>query len=744
MEVFNELHPAVQKAIYDLGWKDFRPIQEQAAESLLTNPSDMLICSPTASGKTEAAFLPILSKVANDPRDGVKILYISPLKALINDQFLRVEQLCTYMEFPITKWHGEASYHKKEKLYDDPKGIMLITPESIEALFQNRSEYLKSMFENLKYIVIDEIHSFIGSCRGNHLISLIRRLERFVCIEPFKIGLSATLSNPLEVAAWLNPKNSEGVKIISDNTVSKKRKGIIRFFADNKVIRNDLEISSTAKGIVSKLGTSGKNLIFANSKFALEKVCNGVKNVVSLTNVPDNYYNHHASLTKSDREFVEAKLRTENDITVFCTSTLELGIDIGSIDRVAFLECPSTVSSFVQRLGRCGRREGSYQEFQFFLTDNSKAPSLINQLHINLIQSIAVVELAKEGWCEPLDTMNFDYSTYVQQILSYLGQTGGAGIGDIYKNISQSSYNGYFSKEETLEILKSLKRHEIVEQDMTGVKKTVYLSEKGERLVDFYDFYAAFKTDPEFSIVNMEADKTIGSLVSELAAKIHINDVFVLNGKRWKAFKIIRKSRTIMVYPTDTNANIELRNSSSGHVIHPRVMKKMEDIYERRIEPKYLDEMAQHMFEEAIFNYDLNFRCDGRSFLDLKDEDYASVTGVPFFAGTKIQNTIWLILCSLDVDMGLFQNTGFGITYLPGLDNLYMLLKDIDFDKITLSDLLRDYDPEELMKDKYDYLLPISILQKSYAQRYLDLPNTVEFLKNLVVFLRRRIGDFEI
>ena len=348
MEPFYLLNKKIQKVIHEMKWENFRPIQDEAILHMVNNPSDMIISAPTASGKTEAAFLPIISQIADKGKNSVKILYISPLKALINDQFSRIEALCKHIDFPITKWHGDANQSKKVSLIKNPAGILLITPESIESLFINKTEFLGSLFNSLEYIVIDEIHSFIGNERGSQLKSLINRLEHTVEIQPYKIALSATISNLSDIAEWLNPSNPRTVKIIEDNDKSKDIVGLIKCYKNiPPIVGVDKDEFSELKQDLFNVIKQGKNLIFANAKMTLEEYCDSMQNIAYENSYPNNFYIHHGSLAKNIREQCENLLKKESNISVFCTNTLELGIDIGNIDRVIFLAPPFSVASMV-------------------------------------------------------------------------------------------------------------------------------------------------------------------------------------------------------------------------------------------------------------------------------------------------------------------------------------------------------------------------------------------------------------
>lgn len=721
MATFDLLHPNVQRAIHELKWERFKPIQDESINHLLLTPSDVIISAPTASGKTEAAFLPIISKIADNGKDSVKVLYISPLKALINDQFNRVTELCKKIDFPITKWHGDASATQKAKLIKNPSGILLITPESIEALFINKSSYMGNMFKNLEYIVIDEIHSFIENERGTHLRSLIRRLESSLEIKPVTVALSATINNLEGVREWLNPEKPESVKLIKDLDDSKSIRGIIKGFIntnkniddteeDNKSLNEENTSEDLIKTELFELIKKDKNLIFANSKAVLEDYCDSMQEIARQNAYPNRFFIHHGSLSKNIRESAEHNLKNDNNISVFCTNTLELGIDIGSITRVVLLAPPHSVASMIQRLGRSGRKENEAKEFQFFIeedaiTDKSKWHT---KFRMDLVQSIAIVELMLEKWCEPLATNIFDYSTFVHQILSYLGQTGGATAIDMYKKIGQIAFNNYFSQDDFIDILKSLKENEIIYQNQSNL---ITLDKKGERIVENYEFYAAFQTPSEWKVIYN--GKEIGQIDSLNLLSIEEGSHILLAGKRWEVIEIKPKSEVILVKKAIGKKPIRF-NMDFGN-IHKIVHQKMLEIYEKKPIPRYIHKSAIPILEEAFEQYELY----------VKSEDSLIL---PVLEGTKTQKTVALLLKNLRIQTDF---AGIGFYAAEGRDYLKEKLKKINFDSLNPIDLVCDEPQEFKLQKKFDSFLSEEILNKSYINLALDIQNTKEFCQNL-------------
>ncbi len=726
MEAFDLLNKKLQKVIHEMKWESFRPIQNEAILHLIGAPSDVILSAQTAGGKTEAACLPIISQIADSGKNAVKIVYISPLKALINDQFARIEALCKNLDFPITKWHGDASASRKAKLIDNPAGILLITPESIESLFLNRTEYLKSLFGSVEYIVIDEIHSFIGNERGTQLRSLMNRIEYITGTHPYKIALSATISNIDDIAKWLNPDNSSSVKIIEDEKKTKETAGIIKCY-ESALHDEGGETKKSTKDAISPIKQDlfnvlkqGKNLIFANSKMVLEEYCDAMQNIAEQEGLPNTFYIHHGSLAKNIREESEHLLKTKNNISVFCTSTLELGIDIGNIDRVVFLAPPFSVASLTQRLGRSGRKKNTRKEFRFFLEENAHTDNVSwqDKLRIQLIQSIAIVELMMQGFSEPLNTTTFDYSTFVHQILSYLGQTGGANASELYHVIGEVAFNSAFSKKDFIEILQNLYAEKIIYQ---LPDKTICLAQAGEKIVENYEFYAAFSTQKEWKV--LYNNREIGQLTAANILFLEEGANFLLAGKRWEIIEIKKTNRIIIV--KKAQAKKSLKFSSSAQNIHQAVQQKMLEIYQNNFTPKYLSKNSLPILQEAFEIYNTDIAPQGSNIL-------------PVFEGSRIQNTIGLLLKQQEIDV---ENIDIGFFYENGKQELIHILKAIDFSSIDKDALINLLDRSLKYKKKFDHLLPDAILNKSYEQECLDFEGAQEFVEKLsAVTILQQLG----
>ena len=346
--VFERLAPFIQEYIYQNGWSEIRPIQVAACELILDTEDNVLLASGTASGKTEAAFLPILTDIYEKPSNSVAVLYISPLKALINDQFIRIEDMLKETDIEVTKWHGDVAQVVKNKLIKKPRGILQTTPESLEAMLMRNPGNIIKLFSDLRYIVIDEIHYFMNDDRGLQTLCILERIQRLIQKEPRRVGLSATLGDYTLAKKWLDSGTKR--KCVIPEVPEEKR--VIRLGVQYYEIEEKEETSILAyyNDLYEKTRNK-KCIIFSNSKAEVENNIAHLKKIAKNRKTKDVYYVHHANISTALRKQAEEQMKSEDENAVTgATVTLELGIDLGKLDRIVQTGSPFTVSSFVQRL----------------------------------------------------------------------------------------------------------------------------------------------------------------------------------------------------------------------------------------------------------------------------------------------------------------------------------------------------------------------------------------------------------
>lgn len=713
-DAFSLLDPRIQKWIYQHGWSSLRDIQEHAIQELYTTGHDLLVCAATAGGKTEAAFLPIASQVAPTADNGVQVLALSPLKALINDQHRRLEDICGVVDVPVHRWHGDVPDGAKAKVRSHPSGVLLITPESLEALMMRRPDKIISMFGNLQYVVIDEFHAFLGTERGMQLMSLLARLETVATGPVRRVGLSATIGDLPAAAAVLRPSQPNNVAILQSSSKSRRLQLQLRAYEEHD---GDMDaVNNVMATDMYPTFSADKHLLFCNSRA-------GVENFTDLLNqrVPGGktqFFPHHGSLSKELRQHSEHVLKNQAHTSVVCTSTLELGIDVGQVKSVAQIGAPFSVAALRQRLGRSGRQDSEDSILRLFI----KVPEadilapLPLQLRFDLVQSIAIVKLLLDGWYEPPQTSFLHLSTATQQIMSMLYSSNGLSVPQIWQRLHgpDSPFNA-LDKPTFLRLLTALGQSDIIEQIPD---KTILLGSKGERIASHYSFYAAFDSTEEYAIIS--GNTNIGSLPVDFPILVGQNILFA--GQRWQVENVDADAKRIYVHSSPEGSAPMF--ASAPRNIHQQIAAMMRTVYEEEELYPWCDATALQMLQQARQAYEqANL---ARTPLVADGDDLLLVP----FSGSVAMNTLYLMLLQLDIDCES--------------DNHFLLLKNMDED--TLHNIINqqygpppvdadeDYQPPHqpdeqqlaanvanLYLDKHDWALSNTLRYQNYASSMIDL-----------------------
>ena len=617
---YDQLHPTIRRWIRDQGWDELREIQARTIVSVLNGDRDILIAASTAAGKTEAAFLPVLTRVADRKATGFSVLYISPLKALINDQFKRLEDLCDKLDVPVVKWHGDAPQSAKKRAIANPQGISLITPESIEAMLIRRPGDAKRLLSSAEYIVIDELHSFLQGPRGLHLASLLRRIDAMSQRPARRIGLSATIGDLTQAAAWLRPTGAQCVDILQAKADAPELKLQIRGYverpeladpdhAENSTEENTIEEDSAdeedatsrvalddiADHLFAMLrGTN--NLVFGGSRRTVESTADRLRIRSEKAGVPNEFFPHHGSLSKTLREELEDRLKEGNlPTTGICTSTLELGIDIGSLKSVAQIGAPRSLSSLRQRLGRTGRKRGTPSILRIYVREPNidKDSGVLDRLRSNTIRSVAVIRLLLEKFVEPAGQVPEIASTLIHQILSVITERGGIRARPLHDLLCGAGPFGAVSVSEFAGLLKHLASNDIrfIEQAGDG---TIMLAEKGEAIVQSHNFYAAFESPEEWRLT--ASGRTLGTL--PISFPVHKDSLVVFAGRRWIVEDLDEKTSTLFVAP-HPGGIVPRFEPAGGERLHDRLAAEMRNVYLSSDEPAYLDQRARALLAEG-------------------------------------------------------------------------------------------------------------------------------------------------
>ncbi len=698
------LSQPIRKYIYDQGWESLRPIQAAAIKYITSTDYNFILASRTASGKTEAAFLPVLSTV-NFSEPGVKVLYISPLIALINDQFFRIEEVCKYLDITVTKWHGEANRTLKNKLIKNPNGIVLITPESLEAMFSNSPFIISTLFSNLKYLIIDEIHSFIGTDRGIHLKSIISRLQQINNVQKFKIlGLSATIGDYNQAKRFTG--NEEYTKVLLDKE-KKETECHFRFFkSDHSDLPTEL-IEDLYEETKSK-----KVLIFPNSRGRAEEVAVRLQKLSQKLSGHPYYFSHHSSVDKEIREYVEefAKTNRRYNFCISCTSTLELGIDIGTVDEVVQIDSTHSISSLIQRVGRSGRRADEKSNLILYATTEW-----------SLLQSLACFELYKEGFIEPLTITDKPYDILLHQILSIIKETSGCTSHELMQRINKNFAFTSIQDSEIQLIINHLHNINFLE----SIEKDLIIGLEGEKLVNSKDFYSVFKSEPNLKI--LFAGRRIGEI--PFSPQIKLNENILLAAKIWKIKDIDFGSNKIEVIPaTDGKKPVFF---GAGGNIHYSIREKMLSIL---VNSKIYPELDENSNKElATLAKDFSNCKINNLLFDRPYINHGNSLEIFTFQSTRVNRSFYFLAEKLGLDPILTENSSsikLKIENLPittHLEHMSLLINNVDD---HLEELLRSN--QSIMDfSKWGSYLPERFQIEILKVKYFDFSETQKFLENI-------------
>ncbi len=720
---FERLHPEVQQWIWSQGWTSLRDAQEWAVPALVGADRDVIIAASTAAGKTEAAFLPILTNLLNDREPAGAVLYISPLKALINDQWDRLSRLCERLELPVVAWHGDVATSRKQRFLKSPEGILLITPESLEALFVNRGSSLPAVFQNLRYIVVDELHAFIGSERGKQLQSLMQRVEIVLGRALPRVGLSATLGEMSLARKFLRPARPDDITVIESKSSGQELQVQVRGYIEQPMQQlvaehlgntsadegDEKEDASGTKvaiaGHLYKVLKGHNNLIFPNRRQEVEWFADRLRSLCENDGVPNEFWPHHGSLSKELRQDAERALKAgDPPASAVCTTTLELGIDIGNIRTVAQIGCPPSVASLRQRLGRSGRRAGEPATLRAYcrerpLTDQS---DLSDQLREGLVQTIAMIRLLISGWFEPPRSEGLHASTLVQQCLSSIAQFGGASATQLWGDLIASGSFASVTKPDFLSLLKGMGEKELIVQEGSGL---LLPGELGERLINHYEFYTAFTSDEEFRL--LRDGKPLGSL--PVSKPLSRGQRIIFGGRRWQVQDVDLEAKVIVVTPARGGEPPEF--DGLGARVDDRVRLEMRNVLMETTSCPFVDKYAQTLLEEARSN----FRALGLNSAAIFSS--ASVSHVATWRGDYTNDALALLLRHVGIQC---ENTGLFLEVAFGKDDTLRALRVVgQMDISDVESILENV--ENMSREKWDWALPRSLLKKSFASSHLDL-----------------------
>lgn len=717
---FERYAPFIQEYIYRKKWTDLREVQVEACEAILDTDKHVIIASGTASGKTEAAFFPILTLLAQQPSDSIGVMYIGPLKALINDQFERLNDLLEEVDIPVWSWHGDISQSHKKKALKIAQGVLQITPESLEALIMKHPGDASRLFSDLRFIVIDEIHALMGEDRGLQVLCLINRLEKLTNCTPRRVGLSATLNDYGPAMEYL----SAGSKVYSLVVGIQAHKRTLSLCVESFAVPKDEDKAQT---VLSNYNSflydnchSKKCLIFTNSRSGAEKTIDDMKKEASTRNEPDVFYVHHGSISASLRKEAEETLRDNKGPTVAAaTLTLELGIDIGDLDSTIQVGAPYRCSSFVQRLGRSGRKTGKSQ-MMFLDLHKDVGNNPLDSMPWDLLRSIAIIQLyLEERWVEPFEQKKKPFSLLAHQTLSVLMAHGELSPAELARNVLLlPTFKDYISADEYRALLKYMIEKDYLQRMDNG---GIIVGIKGEKICNFYSFYAVFQDEETYKVMSIFGE--VGSLNKCPA----MGEVFILAGRSWVVISIDEERKTIYVNQAKSN-RIPSWDGEGGN-IHTKIVQRMKKVLQEDKVYLYLQKNAVDILTQAreiartsgILEHDV---------IPYAEKSYYICPWI----GSKELYTIANLLAygfKEKMDIRSISTTKFYLSVTSALDKstLINMMEKLTCENIT-PDLVLNEEQAPRM-DKYDYMVPNELLRSAYLYNQVDVPIAIDTLKNL-------------
>ena len=723
MNVFNSLAPFIQDFIYQNKWEELRGNQVAACEVIFESDDNLLLSSGTATGKTEAAFLPVLTELYNHPSRSVGVMYISPLKALINDQFKRLEQLLLDSHIQVTKWHGDASLTQKNKLIKNPQGLLQITPESLESLITNKRGSCLDLFSDLRFIIIDEVHYFMRDVRGIQLLCVLERLQKLTGVNPRRIGLSATLGDVSLAQNWLNTGTGRNCAApITDE--GKKRVGLhIERFVNYAEKRDEIENNDAGDNMISTGGDIGdrehyeylfrrtldkKTIVFTNSREESEFIIAHLREIALKNKSPDVYRVHHGNVSALIRETTEDEMKSADEkIVTGATVTLELGIDIGSLDQAVQVGAPLNVSSFAQRLGRCGRR-GQIPQLLFTFVESIKINSAdtLGPINWEFIRTIAIIELyIKDHWMEPIPPQNHAYNLLYHQTMSHVKSNGEMSPSALARDILSLGCFSDIPKEDYRHLLQHMIE---IEQLQKTEQDGLIIGREGEKIINSHKFLTVFLA-PEYLLVKDE-NRAIGTVDKVYPVGVR----FALAGMTWETVDVNTKSKVIFVKKVPGISLVDWKVDFTAE-LHTILVRKIRSILQLDDPYPYLSERCKERLAEIQY-ITRNSGILTNLVTPLSDRKYAVFPWV----GTrqiitlnyalrhrKIKSKLpWITCVYLEI---IFDGTK------EELENIITDILDSDLDLYNLPL------PDKVQIDgKYNEFIPLDLLRKQFIEDYLD------------------------
>ena len=730
MSIYDRYAPFIQDFIYRNNWESLRAIQVAAGDAVFNTDDNILLSASTASGKTEAAFFPILTLFTEDMPKSIGAVYIGPLKALINDQFMRLNDLCREADIPVWHWHGDVSQSHKNKLLKNPSGILQITPESLEALLLHKHAYISRLFCDLRFIVIDEVHSLMRGDRGGQTLCLIERLSKLAGINPRRIGLSATIGDLESTGKFLSSGTGRGTFIPKIEAKGIKwRLSMEHFFVQGEQSAKDKSISKALPVLDAPTDTAPRDadpgigyifehtrgkkcLVFVNSREECEAVTTTLRQYCEANREPDRFLIHHGNLSTSFRETAEAVMKDDEQYqTTVTTATLELGIDIGRLERAFQIDAPFTVSSFLQRMGRTGRRDLPPEMWFVMREEQPEARAMLPvTIPWELLQGIALIQLyIQERWVEPPKLDRLPFSLLYHQTMCTLASCGETTPAALAARVLSLSYFHRITQADYKLLLQHLIKTEHIHQTDEG---GLIIGLAGERQTNSYKFYAVFKENEEYTV--RSESRELGTIVMPPP----VGEKIALAGHVWIVEEVDHKRH--LVYCEQVKGKVPAYFGQCPGDINTKILERMKEVLREDAVYPYLMKNAAARLAEA--------RQTARH-SDMTKEPLICLGGDMWclfpWLGTyaflalerfiKIKCAPLLGLSAVDSSRPYFIQ----FKMKAGREDFFRVLADLESQPLDPMELI--YKNEVPLFEKYDEFLPEELVKKGFAYGILGI-----------------------
>ena len=730
MRAFDRYAPFVQEYIYQNHWENLRSIQVAAADAIFNTDENVLLTASTASGKTEAAFFPIITLFSEDMPSSVGCIYIGPLKALINDQFSRLNDLCAEADIPVWHWHGDVAQSHKAKLMKHPSGILQITPESLEALLLHKHAAIAKLFGDLRFVVIDEVHSLLRGDRGGQTLCLIERLSRIAGVNPRRIGLSATIGDPEGTGEFLSLGTGRKTIIPKiDAKGSKWRLSMEHFYVKDAQAAEDKQIPGALPVLEEKTDdapanadpgigyifehTRGKKcLVFVNSREECEMVTTTLRHYCELNHEPDRFLVHHGNLSASYRETAEGIMKDDSQyMTTVTTATLELGIDIGRLERAFQIDAPWTVSSFLQRMGRTGRRELPPEMWFVIREDEPEVRAMLpTTIPWKLLQGIALVQLyLEERWVEPPRLDRLPFSLLYHQTMSTLASCGELSPRALADRVLRLHYFHRITQEDYRVLLRHLIATDHIQQTEQG---GLIVGLAGERVINSFKFYGVFQESEEYTV--RSESQELGTVVSPPP----VGEKLAIAGHVWQVLDVDHKRR--LIYCQQVKGSVPAYFGQCPGDLHTKILTRMRRVLQEDRQYPYLMKNAVARLEQARFTAAHSGAAE-KTLINLGGNMWCLLPWVGTYTFLTMERFL-KIKCADRLGLRNLDSAR------PFFIQFTMKADESAFFRVLSEEIRKPIDPMELVYpkelplfDKYDEYLPEELVKKGFALGVLDV-----------------------